>query len=85
MDCSLAGAFLSGRTAACKKENLVKSVYNTSDHSIRHIVSTVTSTENIFQALSALLLVDPFVLIRVMQDAWEKRRKRRENNNSEEY
>lgn len=60
LDCSLAGAFPSGSAAACKKENLLKCVYHTSDHSIWHTVSTVTSTENIFQSLSALLLGDPF-------------------------
>lgn len=83
LDCSLAGAFPSGSAAACKKENLLKCVYNTWDHSIWHIVSTVTRTENIFQALPALLLGDPFVLIGVMRDTWEKRRKRRGKKNSE--
>lgn len=83
LDCSLAGAFPSGSAAACKKENLLKCVYNTWDHSIWHIVSTMTRTENIFQALPALLLGDPFVLIGVMRDAWEKRRKRRGKKNSE--
>jgi len=43
----------------------------------------MTRTENIFQALPALLLGDPFVLIGVMRDTWEKRRKRRGKKNSE--
>ena len=32
----------------------------------------MTRTENLFQALPALLLGDPFVLIGVMRDTWER-------------
>lgn len=32
----------------------------------------MTSTENIFQSLSALLLGDPFVLSGVMSNTWKK-------------